>query len=68
MNVSTYIVNGMTCGHCASSVTEQLTKIDGVQSVDVDLASGNVVVTSENPLAREDVTDAVTEAGYELVP
>jgi copper chaperone len=68
MNVSTYIVNGMTCGHCASSVTEQLTKIDGVQSVDVDLASGNVVVTSETPLAPEDVTDAVTEAGYELVP
>jgi copper chaperone len=68
MNVSTYIVNGMTCGHCASSVTEQLTKIDGVQSVDVDLASGNVVVTSETPLAPEDVTDAVAEAGYELVP
>ena len=68
MNVSTYIVNGMTCGHCASSVTEQLTKIDGVQSVDVDLASGNVVVTSETPLAREDVTGAVTDAGYELVP
>ncbi|MBB5954649.1 copper chaperone CopZ [Saccharothrix tamanrassetensis] len=64
---TTYTVNGMTCGHCASSVTEELTAVDGVTGVDVQLASGAVTVTSTRELSRDEVGAAVTEAGYELV-
>jgi copper chaperone len=67
MAETTYSVQGMTCGHCASAVTEEITRIDGVRRVDVNVASGSVVVTSEQPVDRDAVAAAVTEAGYQLV-
>ncbi|MEU0270026.1 cation transporter [Nocardioides sp. NPDC006303] len=63
---TTYTVSGMTCGHCVSSVTEEVAQIAGVSSVDVDLATGQVTVTSENELDRVQVQRAVEEAGYQL--
>jgi len=66
MTTSTYTVSGMTCGHCASSVTDEVTKIAGVTSVTVDLASGHVQVSSEPPVDAAAVKTAVEEAGYEL--
>jgi copper chaperone len=67
MSEATYTVEGMTCGHCVSSVTEEVGEIDGVRSVGVDLATGEVVVSSAAPLDTEQVRAAVTEAGYRLV-
>ncbi len=67
MAETTYSVQGMTCGHCASAVTEEITRIAGVHGVDVDVASGSVVVTSERPVDRAELAAAVTEAGYQLV-
>ncbi len=64
---STWTVTGMTCGHCAASVREEIEEIPGVQNVDVTVDSGRVEVTSEAPLDREAVARAVTEAGYQLV-
>ena len=61
-----YVVAGMTCGHCVMSVTEELTAVQGVTDVQVDLASGQVRVTSEQPLSTEQVREAVEEAGYSL--
>jgi copper chaperone len=67
MSLSTYTVKGMHCDHCVRSVTEEVGQIAGVQKVDVDLASGRVIVTSEQPLPEDQVRAAVAEAGYELV-
>lgn len=67
MTTATYNVKGMTCGHCVSAVTEEITKLDGVSTVDVDLPSGNITVTSETPLSDDAVREAVDEAGFELV-
>jgi copper ion binding protein len=64
----TYNVVGMTCGHCVQAVTKELTRIDGVTHVDVDLESGTAVVDSTSPLDRDVVAAAVDEAGYELAP
>lgn len=66
MIVSTWTVTGMTCAHCVASVTEELTELPGVTDVNVDLASGDVNVTSTEPLDREAVATAVAEAGYAL--
>ena len=66
MNTTTYTVNGMTCGHCVASVTEELKSIAGVQDVVVDLGSGRVKVTSDLPLDPAAVRGAVEEAGYAL--
>jgi copper chaperone len=62
-----YTVSGMTCGHCVTSVTEEVGAIDGVQKVDVVLETGAVTVTSAVPLSVEAVQAAVDEAGYTLV-
>ena len=61
---NTYKVEGMTCGHCVAAVTEELSKLDGVSHVDVDLASGRVTVESNHALDNADVAAAVDEAGY----
>ena len=45
--VTTYAVSGMTCDHCVKAVTEEVSALDGVTSVDVDLATdGPSAVTS----------------------
>ena len=66
MSTATYTVTGMTCGHCVSSVTEEVEQIPGVTAVDVDLETGRVTVTSDTPVADAKVKDAVEEAGYQL--
>jgi len=66
---TTLHVTGMTCGHCVKAVTEELSGLDGVQGVTVDLivgGSSSVVVTSDAPLPADAVRAAVDEAGYEL--
>ena len=70
MAITTYIVRGMTCGHCVAAVTEELKSIQGVTDVTVDLVEGGdstVSVTSTDPLDVERVKVAVDEAGYELI-
>jgi len=64
-----YAVVGMTCGHCVAAVTGEVTKIDGVTGVEIELVAGGesqVTVTSTAPLTEESVRAAVDEAGYEL--
>jgi len=59
-------VNGMTCGHCVASVTEEVSQIPGVDHVDVALETGALTVTSDEPLDDATVRSAVEEAGYQL--
>ncbi len=64
METQTLTVTGMTCGHCVASVTEEISELASVESVDVDLATGSVTVTSSQPLDPAAVRAAVEEAGY----
>ena len=66
MTTRAYRVTGMTCGHCASAVTEELSALDGVSAVEVELQAGGtstVQVTSGQPLADDQVAAALDEAG-----
>ena len=63
---ASYTVTGMTCGHCVSSVTEEVSAIEGVSDVVVDLASGSLTFTSDRPVSSDAVEAAVHEAGYSL--
>ena len=67
MSIETFTVAGMTCGHCVSSVTEEVTELAGVTDVQVDLASGRLVVTAGQELGTDAVRAAVEEAGYTMV-
>jgi copper chaperone CopZ len=69
--VSTTVnVSGMTCGHCISSVSEELEALAGVEAVDVDLNGGGistVTITSSQELSPAEIGEAVAEAGYLVV-
>jgi copper chaperone len=65
MSVTTeYIVSGMHCQHCVTSVTEEVSAIPGVTDVHVDLDTGELVVTSDTDLFFSDIEAAIDEAGY----
>ena len=72
MTTQTFAVTGLTCGHCAGAVTEELSAIAGVDEVSVDLvASGTSTVTvrADRPLDESAVATALDEAGdYRLAP
>ena len=66
MSTQTFDVVGMTCGHCASAVTEELKALDGVRDVQVDLVAGGtsaVTVAGDRELTPAEVTSALDEAG-----
>lgn len=67
MSQTVYNVSGMTCGHCESAVTKEVTAIPGVTAVTAVAATGLLTVASEQPLDDAAVRAAVDEAGYELV-
>lgn len=63
MDQTTYRVTGMTCAHCAAAVTTEVTSVPGVESVEVDVAAGTLVVRGDE-VSDEEVRAAVDEAGY----
>lgn len=65
-DIRSYTVTGMTCGHCVSSVTEEVQEIAGVAAVDVVLGTGTLTVTSDQTIDDTAVRTAVEAAGYEL--
>lgn len=69
MATKTYTVDGMTCEHCVRAVTSELSALNGVSSVDVDLGNNGpsrVTVESVEPLAPRAVAAAIDEARYVL--
>jgi copper chaperone CopZ len=70
VNTTTVSIDGMTCGHCVSAVTEEIEALDGVQSVSVELVTGGIstaTVTSTHPIDEATISEAVAEAGYTVV-
>ena len=63
---TTIAVDGMTCGHCVSSVQSEVGKIDGVTDVLVDLTSGQVTIVAETTPDPVALQEAVEEAGFEV--
>lgn len=61
----TYYVEGMTCEHCAASVTEEINEVPGTQGVDVDVASGRVTVSGIG-FSDSQIESAVAEAGFSV--
>jgi copper ion binding protein len=66
LTTAIYGVNGMTCGHCVSAVTSEVSALPGVSQVHVDLDAATVTVESEQPLDPAAVAAAIDEAGYEV--
>jgi len=67
MTTTTFLVPGMTCGHCKGAVTDELSKINGVSAVDVDLDTKKVSFESDVVVEWQIIVDAIDEAGFEAV-
>ncbi|MET9952903.1 cation transporter [Streptomyces sp. NPDC006339] len=61
-----YAVSGMTCGHCRTAITHSVSALEGVISVDVDVAGGKVTVTTGGEPDDAAIAAAIDDAGYEL--
>ncbi|HEY9310212.1 MAG TPA: heavy-metal-associated domain-containing protein [Microbacterium sp.] len=62
-----YKVTGMSCGHCEASVRGEVSKLAGVEDVQVSAASGTLTIVASTELADDAVIAAVDEAGYSAV-
>ncbi|MBA3306122.1 MAG: heavy-metal-associated domain-containing protein [Thermoleophilaceae bacterium] len=60
----TYVVEGMTCGHCELSVREEIEELAGVESAQADRATGRLTVQGDIEDAA--IREAVEAAGYKL--
>ena len=69
MSTTAYAVEGMTCAHCVGAVSREVTRIEGVEGVQIQLVPdgvSRVEVESSAPLDQSLVAAAVAEAGYDL--
>lgn len=57
-------IEGMTCGHCAMSISKELTALAGVTEVQVDHTSGQARLTASDAVTQADLEHAISEAGY----
>lgn len=66
MATATYEVTGMTCDHCVNAVKGELSQLEGVEEVVIELDSGKVSVKSGAPVDADTIRAAVERAGYQL--
>ena len=66
MSTTTHGLTGLTCGHCVKAVTEEVSEIDGVTDVEVELVAGGtstLTVTAEGEVPADALAAAIDEAG-----
>lgn len=60
----TYSVPAIHCAHCAMSIREEVSEVEGVENVDVDLET-KIVTVHGHELDDASLRAAIVEAGYE---
>ena len=61
----TYRIEGLRCNHCKANAEKAIAALDGVEKVEIDLASGIAVV--EGKVAEDDIRKAVESLGFKLL-
>jgi copper chaperone len=62
-----YVVDGITCGHCSATITDEVQRVPGVNGVEVDLNRGTVTVRGADADDAA-IRAAIDEAGYQVRP
>lgn len=62
----TLSVTGMSCQHCVQRVKDALEAVDGVSAAEVDLDAEQAAVTHDGSASRDQLADAIAEAGYDV--
>ncbi|MDM8102803.1 MULTISPECIES: copper chaperone CopZ [Oceanobacillus] len=67
MTNKTLNVQGMSCGHCVSSIEGSVGELNGVESVKVHLQDGKVDITFDGyKVDLKDITEAIEDQGYDV--
>jgi len=64
--MATIKIEGMSCNHCVTAVTNALSKIDGITDVTVDLSTGEASFVEEKPVDMDIVKKNIEKAGYKI--
>jgi len=59
-------IDGMSCGHCANWITESLSSLEGVSSVEVSLSAKNAIIECDDNTNDDAIREAVEKAGYSV--
>ena len=63
-NTRTYSVPAIHCGHCAAAIKQEVSRVPGVHTIDVDLP-GKIVTIRGEGLSDGALREAIEDAGYE---
>ncbi|MDP9363961.1 MAG: heavy-metal-associated domain-containing protein [Chloroflexota bacterium] len=66
MSQQTYQVPDVSCQHCVRAITDELTKLPGVQQVGVDLDTKLVTVEHDGSVSDQQLRQGIEEAGYDI--
>lgn len=66
MSVRQYSVPDVSCEHCVSAITGELTKIEGVRDVRVDLEAKTVTVDASESVPEDKIREGIDEAGFDI--
>lgn len=61
------LIEGMKCQGCANTVQERFAEIEGVESVEVDLATKKVMIESQSEILENRLVAALADTKYSLV-
>jgi copper chaperone len=67
MHTHIYSVPGVSCEHCVKAITTEVTKLDGVRTVDVDLIAKKVTIVANDGVADSALRAAIDDAGFDIV-
>jgi copper chaperone len=56
-------IEGMNCGHCVMAVKQELSKLPGIETIDVEIGSATVDV-GDDSVSKEQLYAAIEEAGF----
>lgn len=59
-----FTVTGMTCSACSSHIQSSVSKIDGIETVNVNLLTKSMDVVCSDALSEREIVSAVKKAGY----
>jgi copper chaperone len=64
MKTVTYTIPNISCNHCVHTIKTELTELDGVQSVEADMATKKAIIVFEEPASEEKIKNLLTEINY----
>ncbi|MBP6178743.1 MAG: heavy-metal-associated domain-containing protein [Anaerolineales bacterium] len=64
MTTVTYSVPAISCGHCTRTIENEVSDLQGVQTVKAEIESKKVVITFETPADEQKIKDLLAEINY----